>query len=199
MPNIHLLRANAAIANAPPPRKGIDWAAVLSCGGRFFFSNRHLFAYVFGSAALSKGIANGLSYGPSYDGFDIRLAEGLRIPSKSLRLGVSLECFRMPKAYRAIVHDKSSLIRQGVVVGNSVIEPGWEGYLTLEIANWGAKIVSLPPEQPIAQICFVRCNFWLWKVLGMSRGYSGKYQSQPQVPVEAKLSPPPLPSIAWGC
>ena len=32
-----------------------------------------------------------------------------------------------------IVHDKSTWARRGLVVQNTVIEPGWHGYLTIEV------------------------------------------------------------------
>ena len=41
----------------------------------------------------------------------------------------SIEFFNMPKYLVGIVHDKSSLARQGLSVFNTVIEPGWKGYL----------------------------------------------------------------------
>jgi dCTP deaminase len=37
-----------------------------------------------------------------------------------------------------IVHDKSTWARRGLVVQNTVIEPGWHGYqTTIELTNHG--------------------------------------------------------------
>jgi dUTPase len=55
-----------------------------------------------------------------------------------------------------IVHHKSTWARRGLVVQNTVIEPGWHGYLTIELTNHGPGALSLQWGMPIAQIVFHR-------------------------------------------
>jgi len=74
-----------------------------------------------------------------------------------------------------IVHDKSSLARRGLAAQNTVLEPGWRGFLTLELTNHGTKPIRLEAGQPIAQILF-------HTVTGVVEPYSGKYQDQGQGP-----------------
>ena len=120
----------------------------------------------------------GMSYGQSYAGYDIRLGDDLTLVD--FALGVSLEHFLMPRHLIAFVNDKSSWARQGVNVLNTVIEPGWRGYLTLELANLrrsGHFVIKA--GTPIAQIVFHR-------LAEDAAGYQGKYQDQENEPVSVR-------------
>jgi dCTP deaminase len=123
--------------------------------------------------------ATGMTYGASYAGYDVRLKQDIRIYASGFSLASTLEKFEMPNDTIAIVHDKSSLARQGLSVQNTVIEPGWSGYLTLELTNHGYDILNLIAGQPIAQIIFHRLDE------ALEEGYSGRYQNQPDRPVAA--------------
>jgi dCTP deaminase len=65
-------------------------------------------------------------------------------------------------------------------VQNTVIEPGWEGWLTLELTNHGTELLTLHEGTPIAQIVFQFLD------LPTEQPYVGKYQSQEDRPVEAR-------------
>lgn len=93
-------------------------------------------------------------------------------------LASAIEEFQMPSTHGAEVKDKSSNARKGIQVFNTVIEPGWKGFLTLEIAFWNTQHVVLEPGQGIAQVLFIGSE-------EMAR-YDGKYQNQPNRPVHAK-------------
>ena len=83
----------------------------------------------------------------------------------------------MPADLVGIVHDKSTWARRGLSVFNTVIEPGWQGFLTLELAyhRWG--ILRIPAGAGIAQVLFHRTT--------EGAAYRGKYQNQPARPVQA--------------
>ncbi|MGL5074583.1 MAG: dCTP deaminase, partial [Waterburya sp.] len=127
-------------------------------------------------------VACGMSYGLSSCGYDIRLggnrASYVLKPGDFL-LGVSLERFHLPAFLCGIVHDKSTLARMGIAMQNTVLEPGWAGYITLEISNHGKKNVTLLRGQPIAQVLFHMLDH------ATEIPYEGKYQNQPPKPVEA--------------
>lgn len=161
--------------------KKLDWANILSFGGRIFWCDTHLYKYVFGDSYSKRRVVNGLSAGQSYDTYDITLDKWEQ-HGDNFWLGSSVEKFRMPKTYKAIVHDKSSLIRKGLLVGNSVIEREWQGYLTLEMFNFGQG-VKFEHKMPICAIGFVKVNFWFFKMF--MKGYNGKYQNQPAKPVSS--------------
>lgn len=127
--------------------------------------------------------AFGLTYGLSAAGYDIRLREATALYSGDFALASSIERFHMPSNLLGVVHDKSTLARMGLAVLNTIIEPGWQGYLTIELSNHGKTTLNLCSGQPIAQIIFhlldepTECP------------YTGKYQNQAAGPQQAILEP----------
>lgn len=125
-----------------------------------------------------------LSYGLSMAGYDVRLDQDIVLgPStshESFALASTLEHFCMPPDMLAIVHDKSTWARLGLSVFNTVIEPGWRGWLTMELSNRGPHTLRLRKGWPIAQVVFHR-------VEGSVEQYGdSKYQDQSRGPVEAR-------------
>jgi len=96
------------------------------------------------------------------------------------RLASTMEYFTMPKDVAAVVHDKSSWARRFLTVQNTFIDPGWEGYLTLELINHSYEAITLYRETPIAQIEFKQL-VGTPKIL-----YSGKYHKQERGPQRAR-------------
>lgn len=129
---------------------------------------------------------NGMTFGESFAGYDIRLdkAQGMTdtgfvvIPSGRFLLGSAMERFTMPNDVVGVAHDKSTWARRGIMLFNTVIEPGWEGYLTLEIRNVGPAVLTMQHGDPIAQVVFHYTD-------EQTSGYEGKYQDQPDHPVRA--------------
>jgi len=91
-----------------------------------------------------------------------------------------MERFCVPDYIVGFVHDKSSWARRGLAVQNTVIEPGWSGFLTLEISNHSEEPVYLDKEYPIAQIVFHYLD------QATLQPYSGKYQNQEAGPQSAR-------------
>jgi dCTP deaminase len=126
----------------------------------------------------SKERRFGVSHGLGEAGYDIRIKQDVLLhPFRRFRLASSMEYFDMPDDLVAVVHDKSSWARQGVSVFNSVIEPGWEGWLTIELAYHRWKPLFIPAGAGIAQIIFHK--------LSETAAYTGRYQHQPDRPVPA--------------
>ena len=107
--------------------------------------------------------------------------KGLIVYPHSYFLAVSLERFIMPDDILAEVKDKSTWARRFLTVANTVIEPGWEGYLTLEITNSSDDKIYVPFGCGIAQVLFHQLRSKSRTPYG-----NGKYQDQPAVPVGAK-------------
>jgi len=128
---------------------------------------------------VEKTERNGLSFGLSYAGYDIRVVQTLLLNPGDFVLASSLEHFDMPLDLIAQVTDKSTWARVGIAVQNTVIEPGWKGHLTLEITNHSRKIIEIKNGDPIAQILFTFLD------KPVDRGYAGKYQNQENKPVPA--------------
>lgn len=62
-----------------------------------------------------------------------------------------------------------------------MIEPGWRGFLTLELKNQGKDILRIERGDPIAQILFEGLD------APTDKPYSGKYQDQEAGPQPARF------------
>ena len=121
----------------------------------------------------------GTSFGLDPAGYSVRIAQDVELPPQGFVLASTIEEFAFPNWIAGEVKDKSSLARIGVGLMNTHIDPGWRGFLTLEISNHTHEVRRLIRGQPIAQILFVP----LAEATEMP--YQGKYQDQPNHPVEA--------------
>lgn len=131
-----------------------------------------------------RTIFAGVSYGLSSHGYDVRLAEALELQSGDFTLASTIERFEMPRDLAAIVHDKSTWIRRGLCVFNTIIEAGWCGYLTLELAFHGPGKLFVPSGVGIAQIAFHLLDE------PTEQEYRGKYQDQRAGPQPAIFEAP---------
>jgi len=146
---------------------------------------------------------HGVSHGLAEAGYDIRIKQTVRFAPQTpdyvncvhwviepgdehtqcvlpyrpgrFTLASAIEEFTMPENLVGIVHDKSTWARQGLSVFNTVIEPGWKGFLTLELVYHGNKPLTIPAGAGIAQVLFHRLDSFA--------SYTGKYQDQADEPV----------------
>lgn len=149
----------------------------------------------------TKQTEHGVSYGLSEAGFDIRIkqqiefipanyhvtgslvrpaytrVDGLLYEQGNFTLASAIEEFQMPNNLVGIVHDKSTWARQGLSVFNTVIEPNWNGFLTLELVFHRNEYLLIPAGSGIAQVIFHEVK--------EPAEYSGKYQNQSNEPVES--------------
>lgn len=140
----------------------------------------------------TKLTAHGTSYGLSEAGYDIRIAEevlfyagrcvrvDMEITNGNFALASAMEQFQMPTDLVGIVHDKSTWARRGLSVFNTVIEPGWKGFLTLELVYNGSEDLLIPAGSGIAQVIFHE--------IAVRAAYDGKYQNQEEGPQAARES-----------
>ncbi len=128
-----------------------------------------------------RTVFNGMSFGLSSAGYDIRIAEDVLLWPFSFQLASSVEKFCMPNDIVAVVHDKSTWARLGLSVQNTVIEPGWKGYLTLELKLQSFRFLRIKAGTPIAQVLFHKLDE------PTDTPYNGKYQDQCSGPVKSIL------------
>lgn len=128
-----------------------------------------------------RGVVDGMSFGLSSAGYDVRVAENVYLHAGQFRLASTIERFKMPPNLLGIVHDKSTWARRGLAVQNTVIEPGWEGYLTLELTNHSDGFLALQAGDPVAQIVFHILDH------PTESPYDGKYQHQESGPQPARF------------
>jgi dCTP deaminase len=127
---------------------------------------------------------NGKSFGLSAAGYDVRVAERVRLKPGEFSLASTVEHFTMPADLLGIVHDKSTWARMGLALQNTVIEPGWRGHLTLELTNHSPNFVDIEAGEPIAQIVLHLLSE------PTNQPYTGKYQDQEQGPQAARFEKP---------
>lgn len=143
-----------------------------------------------------KQIAHGMSYGLSAAGYDVRIDLSSRRPIAGdasdfimlepgkFMLAVTMEYIDIPNDLIVFVHDKSTWARKGLAVQNTVLEPGWRGFTTLELTNHGNDSLAIFHGQPIAQFVFHKLSS------PTNKPYTGKYQDQPNRVVEAVMEKP---------
>jgi len=124
-----------------------------------------------------------ISYGLSSYGYDVRIADEYKIftnlnstivdpkgfdprsfvdyqgdvciiPPNSFALGRTVEYFKIPRNTMTICVGKSTYARCGIITNVTPLEPGWEGYVTLEISNTTPLPAKIYSREGIAQILF---------------------------------------------
>ena len=149
----------------------------------------------------TKERLHGVSHGLSEAGYDIRIKQAITFTTSAAGVPIvevndehgyaldtrrgrftiasAIEEFNMPTDLVGVVHDKSTWARRGLSVFNTVIEPGWKGFLTLELVYHGTQDLIIPAGAGIAQVLFTE--------IYEPNPYGGKYQNQADRPVEAIL------------
>jgi dCTP deaminase len=92
-------------------------------------------------------------------------------------LGSTLERVALPNDLVARREGKSSLGRLGLLIHSTAgyVDPGWDGYLTLELSNVANLPITLYPGMKIGQISFFRLTTEAETPYG---GAGSKYQGQ---------------------
>jgi dCTP deaminase len=108
--------------------------------------------------------------------YDLRLQHSdlgyfYEMPPQSVGNGISLERFSMPNDIGAIVKGKSTYARLGLITNITPIEPGWNGYLTMNFINTSPYPIRIFADEGIAQVMFFRCG-------EVEKPYEGHYQNQ---------------------
>ncbi len=97
------------------------------------------------------------------------------VPPNSFALASSVEYFKIPDNVLAICLGKSTYARCGIIVNVTPFEPGWEGYVTLEISNTTPLPCRIYANEGLCQVLFFEGDE-ACEVNYRSR--AGKYQAQ---------------------
>lgn len=108
---------------------------------------------------------------------------GFEIPPHGYALASSVERFHIPDNVVAVCLGKSTYARCGLVVNVTPLEPGWQGFLTLEISNTTNFKVLIYANEGIAQLLFHQGE----RPITTYADRDGKYQNQPDAPVPPRL------------
>ena len=147
---------------------------------------------------------NSISYGLSSFGYDARVSEEFKIftnvnseivdpknfkptnfvtknvseciiPPNSFVLARTVEKFKIPDDVLVICLGKSTYARCGIIVNVTPLEPGWEGYVTLEFSNTTPLPAKIYANEGVAQFIFLESD----EVCETSyKDRAGKYQGQ---------------------
>ena len=155
----------------------------------------------FEEGQVRKGV---VSYGVSSYGYDTRVSDEFKIftnvnssivdpkdfdpasfvdvktdvcivPPNSFALAHTVEYFRMPRNVLAICLGKSTYARCGIIVNVTPFEPGWEGYVTIEISNTTPLPAKIYANEGIAQVIFFEADE---ECTVSYADRAGKYQKQ---------------------
>jgi|TARA_B100000945_G_C20330836_1_gene572310 dCTP deaminase len=140
------------------------------------------------SPFVSKQIRKGkISFGLSSYGYDARVANDFKIftnvnstivdpkkfkkdafvtkksnvcviPPNSFALARTIEYFKIPENVMVICLGKSTYARCGIIVNVTPLEPGWEGYVTLEFSNTTPLPAKIYANEGAAQFVFLKGN-----------------------------------------
>jgi dCTP deaminase len=109
------------------------------------------------------------------DSYDLvsEMRERLRHAPPCYALGVALETVCIPNHVAGYLLDKSTWARVHVALYNTLLDPGFEGDLTLEIINNSDQVVEIQAGDPIGQLVFH------WLDQASDKPYTnGKYSGQ---------------------
>lgn len=158
-----------------------------------------------GTTCVESGIKKIASFGLSSGGYDIRAAAEFKIfrgtgygslldyknmdeslfdyveedeiiiPPNGFILARSVEYIRVPRDVQVVCLGKSTLARAGINCLVTPLEPGWEGYITLEFGNTTALPNKFYANEGCVQLVFHKLDR-ACKTSYADRG--GKYQGQ---------------------
>ena len=80
------------------------------------------------------------------------------IPPNSFALASTIEYFKIPDDVMVICLGKSTYARCGIIVNVTPLEPGWEGYVTLEFSNTTPLPAKIYANEGVAQFIFLKGN-----------------------------------------
>ena len=124
-----------------------------------------------------RGVINGKTFGLGPCSYDVRSKARVYLPAGGRALASTIEKFCIPPFICGTVMDKSSNARVFVSAFNTHIDPGWRGYLTVELVNLDSVDHEWEAGDPLCQIRFDALDE------PTIMPYQGKYQDQQDMPV----------------
>ena len=109
------------------------------------------------------------------ESFVTKIGKECIIPPNSFALARTIEYFKIPEDVLVICLGKSTYARCGIIVNVTPLEPGWEGYVTLEFSNTTPLPAKIYANEGACQFIFLKADS-LCDVSYADR--SGKYQGQ---------------------
>jgi len=89
---------------------------------------------------------------------EVKSQDHFIIPPHGFALGKTYEYFRIPRDILVLCVGKSTYARCGLIVNVTPLEPGWEGYVTLEFSNTTSHDVKIYANEGICQFIFYKAE-----------------------------------------
>ena len=96
------------------------------------------------------------------------------LPGNTFCLSHSFERISMPDDIIALCVGKSTYARCGLIVNVTPLEPGWNGYITMELTNSSPNPIVIHAGEGIAQLLFFRGNTPTKRYGDRSNKYQGQ-------------------------
>jgi dCTP deaminase len=104
-------------------------------------------------------------------GYDLRSSMNASIYSKEQKLISTLERVELPPNIAGFLNLRSSFIREGLIAGLALVDPGFKGQLTVSLFNASLNEVKISHGEPFLQITFIQLQE------KAEKPYSGRYQN----------------------
>jgi len=104
-------------------------------------------------------------------GVDLRIDRDLELNPGQQRLAATLERVELSENFLGILHIRSSLAREGIIASLALVDPGFQGQLTVSLHNAGDRPVRLTRGERFIQLSTLRLG------TPATQTYTGKYQN----------------------
>ena len=101
----------------------------------------------------------------------MRATKKLTIDPGHQALAVTMEKVGLPNNFLGILHLRSSFAREGVIASLALVDPGYQGQLTISLYNAGERPVVIKEAGRFVQLTLFRLG------KPAKRSYSGQYQN----------------------
>src|SRR5207247_4315629 len=89
-------------------------------------------------------------------GVDLRIDRDLELNQGQQRLAATLERVELSENFLGILHIRSSLAREGIIPSLALVDPGFQGQLTVSLYNAGDRPVRLARGERFIQLSMLR-------------------------------------------
>ncbi len=104
-------------------------------------------------------------------GVDLRIDRNLTLQPHKHTLVATLETVELSDYLLGILHLRSSLAREGLFASLALVDPGYQGQLTISLYNAGDRPVNLEQGEKFIQLSLLRLT------KPAIQTYNGKYQN----------------------
>jgi deoxycytidine triphosphate deaminase len=104
-------------------------------------------------------------------GVDLRVYQNIDLRPGQQRLAATLERVELSENFIGILHIRSSLAREGVFASLALVDPGFQGQLTVSLYNAGDRLIRLLKGERFIQLSLLRLG------TPATHTYAGRYQN----------------------